>query len=140
MKLSDHFTLAELTVTQQRGLDNTPSRAAIDNLRKTAEMMEEVRSLLGDRPVIVTSGYRSPEVNKAVGGSIYSEHMIGSAVDFICPGFGSPLDVCRAISASGILFNQLIHEFGAWTHISRSAAPRRRVLTIDGAGAREGLA
>lgn len=139
MRLSDHFTLAELTVTQQRGLDNTPSPAAIDNLRKLAAMMETVRCALGDKPIIVTSGYRSPAVNKAVGGSVYSEHMIGSAVDFICPGYGSPLDVCRAIAASGISFNQLIHEFGAWTHVSRSDAPRRQILTIDAAGARDGL-
>ncbi len=140
MKLSDHFTLAEMTVTQQRGLDNTPSAATAANLRKTAELMEEVRRLLGGRPIIVTSGYRSPEVNRAVGGSRHSEHMTGSAVDFICPGFGSPLEVCKAIAASDIQFNQLIHEFGAWTHISRSDAPKRQILTIDGDGSRWGLA
>lgn len=139
MKLSDHFTLAEMTVTQQRGLDNKPSPATVENLKKTAAMMEEVRKALGDKPIIVTSGYRSPEVNRAVGGSPHSEHMTGSAVDFICPGFGSPLEVCKAIAASGISFNQLIHEFGAWTHISRSDAPKLQILTIDGDGARWGL-
>ncbi len=139
MKLSDHFTLAEMTVTQQRGLDNRPSRATIENLKATAELLEQVRALLGAKPIVVTSGYRSPEVNRAVGGSTHSEHMTGSAADFICPGFGSPLEVCKAIAASGISFNQLIHEFGAWTHISRSDAPKRQILTIDGDGTRWGL-
>ena len=140
MQLTEHFTLAELTVTQQRGLDNTPSPAAIDNLRRTAELLEQVRALW-DRPIVVTSGYRSPEVNKAVRGSLYSQHMSGQAADFIIPGAGSPLEICKAISAASpaIVYDQLIHEWKAWVHISWSMAPRRMALTIDGNGTRQGF-
>lgn len=144
MKLSEHFTLAELTVSQEaarRGIDNTPSPDVVANLRRTAELLEEVRALFG-KPIIVTSGYRSTEVNRAVGGSGYSQHMVGQAADFSVPSWGSPLEVCRAIVAATpeIQFHQLIWEYAAWCHISWSDAPRRQVLTIDGRGTREGLA
>jgi len=144
MDLSAHFSLAELTVSEtaaRRGLDNTPSADTVANLRRTAELLEAVRALLG-KPVIVISGYRSPEVNRAVGGAVFSQHMVGQAADFVVPAFGSPLEVCRAIAAAepAIDFHQLIHEFRAWVHISWSDAPRHHALTIDAAGTRLGLA
>lgn len=143
MRLTEHFTLAELTVSQEaarRGIDNAPSVDVIANLRRTAELLERVREIVG-KPIIVTSGYRSPAVNRAIGGATYSQHMLGQAADIVVPGFGSPLEVCRAIVAAmpSVPFHQLIHEFRAWTHISWSDAPRRQVLTIDTAGTREGL-
>lgn len=138
MKLSEHFTLAELTASQSAGrlgLDNTPPVAIVDALRKTAQLLEQVRALLG-KPIIVSSGYRAPQVNRAVGGAANSAHMLGCAADFACPAFGSPLEVCREIAQSDIAYDQLIHEFRAWVHIAWSPQPRRMVLTIDGAGTR----
>lgn len=140
-KLSAHFTLEEMTVSQEaarRGLDNTPEGQALANLRKTANAMELVRAYL-THPILVSSGYRSPEVNRAVGGSKTSAHVQGYAVDFTSPGFGTPLQICRSIERSPLQFDQLIHEFGRWVHISFDPKNRRQVLTIDKNGTRNGL-
>jgi len=135
MNLSTHFTLAELTVSEaaaRHGVDNTPDERALRNLERLAELLEQVRALLGV-PILVSSGYRSPVVNHLVGGSDSSAHMRGLACDFIAPKFGPPLEVCREIVRSGIMFDQLIHEFGRWTHIGLSeTSPRRQLLTICG--------
>ncbi|WGS46059.1 D-Ala-D-Ala carboxypeptidase family metallohydrolase [Burkholderia sp. JSH-S8] len=134
--LTAHFTLEELSASdtaRRRGIDNTPSAAVAANLRRTAEALERVRDLLGARPVIVTSGYRSSALNHAVGGVPNSAHLAGLAADFVCPRFGAPLDICRAISASSIEFDQLIQE-GTWVHIGLAAVgakPRRQVLTAS---------
>ncbi|WP_175980971.1 D-Ala-D-Ala carboxypeptidase family metallohydrolase [Burkholderia sp. BCC1630] len=134
--LTAHFTLEELIASdtaRRRGIDNTPSATVAANLRRTAEVLERVRDVLGGRPVIVTSGYRSPELNSAVGGVANSAHRSGLAADFVCPKFGAPLDICRAISRSSIEFDQLIQE-GTWVHIGIAAAgvkPRRQVLTAS---------
>lgn len=130
MNLSTHFTLAEFITSQtaaRMGLDNTPPDGVMSNLEHTALGLEGVRTLLGV-PLIISSGYRSPEVNRAVGGALDSQHKQGLAADFIAPGFGSPLQVARAIIASGIKFDQLIME-GTWVHISFNAVPRGQVLT-----------
>lgn len=97
-----------------------------------------MRALLG-KPVLVSSGYRSPLVNRAVGGAASSAHMLGCAADFSCPAYGSPLKICREIAGSDISFDQLIHELRAWVHIAWAPLPRRQVLTIDAAGPRAGL-
>lgn len=127
--LSPNFTLAELTVTKT-GLANNPPGAEFLNLRKAAAMMEEVRALLG-HPIRVNSGYRSPAVNKAVGGSATSDHVKGYAVDFVCPAFGDCRQIAKAIAASKIKFDQLIFE-GTWVHISCNPRGRRQVLTMRG--------
>lgn len=130
MNLSKHFTLAELThsdMAARRGIDNTPTGHALENLKRLAATLEEIRQLLGV-PVVVSSGYRSPSVNKAVGGSTVSAHCDGLAADFIAPGFGTPQEVARAIRDSGIKFDQLIFE-GTWVHVSVSPKMRRQVLT-----------
>lgn len=134
--LTAHFTLEELTASdtaRRRGIDNTPAAAVRANLHRTAETLERVRDLLGGRPVIVTSGYRAAALNRAVGGVPNSAHLSGLAADFICPKFGAPLDICRAISASSIEFDQLIQE-GTWVHIglaANGAKSRRQVLTAS---------
>lgn len=127
MQLSKHFSLEEMTVTQIRGANNTPPDALIPALRDTAERMEAVRDLLG-HPIIVSSGYRSPEVNKAVGGAPTSAHIGGRAVDFICPGAGTPKEVAAQIAASLIDFDQCIQE-GTWVHVSFDPKMRGEVLT-----------
>lgn len=136
MQITDNFTLAELTVTKT-GLPNNPPGAEFLNLRKAAAMMEEVRALLG-HPIKVNSGYRSPAVNAAVGGSPTSDHVKGYAVDFVCPSFGDPRAIALAIRASKIKFDQLIFEnAGApvgqqWVHLSAAPRGRRQVLTMRG--------
>ncbi|MFC3338841.1 D-Ala-D-Ala carboxypeptidase family metallohydrolase [Paracandidimonas soli] len=134
MRLSDHFTLAELTrsiVAQSRGIDNTPSAAQIDNLRTLAATLEEVRELLGGKPMIITSGYRSPALNRAIGGSQTSDHSNGLAADFVCPGYGHVMHICEAIRDSGIQFDQLIYEQGStdWVHLGIGTRMRRQVMS-----------
>ena len=127
MKITEHFTLEELTSTQVRGVDNLPNLTQLKELEITATWMEAVRAWLG-HPIHINSGFRSPEVNKAVGGSKNSAHCKGWAVDFICPAFGSPAQVAAAILDSDISFDQLIYE-GTWVHISFDPQMRRQILT-----------
>lgn len=127
-KLTAHFALEELACTQHRGIDNTPPPEVVGTLRTTAARMEEIRRLLGDRVITVSSGYRCPALNRAVGGARTSAHLTGHAVDFNCYGHGSPREVCRAIAASDVRFDQLIEE-GTWVHISFDPRLRRQVLT-----------
>lgn len=135
--LSDHFSLAELTITRQP-IDNTPPKDLLPVLKATAEQMERVRELLDGASIIVTSGYRSPAVNRAVGGSPTSGHMKGYAVDFIAPRFGDPLAICRKLAASDLKFDQLLQE-GTWVHISFDPRMRREVKTKSGDGFVTGL-
>jgi len=131
--LTAHFALEELACTQHREIDNKPPPEVTANLRATATRMEEVRRLLGDHVVSVTSGYRCPELNRVVGGSRTSAHLRGHAVDFNCYGFGDPLAVCRAIADSDVEFDQLIEE-GRWVHLSFDPRLRRQVLTRRAGG------
>ena len=134
--LSQHFTLEELIFSQdaaRQGIDNTPSDAIRQNLARIAGILEEVRTLLGDQPMHVSSGYRCPELNTFVHGSRTSAHMNGLAADFTAAGFGSVLETAQAIADSDIEFDQLIHEFGTWVHIGLAAegvTPRRQLLSI----------
>ncbi len=132
MRLSDHFSLAELTVSAtaaRRGISNVPPPLVIDTLILTADRMEKVRALLGDKPIIVLSGYRSPAVNAAVGGSKSSAHMTGHAVDFICPRFGTPAQVAAHLAKHLTGFDQLIEEFGDWVHVGFGPGRRGEKLT-----------
>lgn len=138
--LTAHFALEELTRTLHREIDNRPPPDVVATLQGTAERMEEVRQALGDRVISVSSGYRCPALNRAVGGAKTSAHLSGHAVDFNCYGFGDPKAVCRAIAGSPIAFDQLIEE-GSWVHLSFDPRLRRQVLTKrPGGGYARGLA
>jgi uncharacterized protein YcbK (DUF882 family) len=146
--LTDHFTIEEMTDSQtaaRKGLNNVPppSSTEMKNLYHLANVMEEVRNILNSKPILISSGYRSPPVNKAVGGSASSAHMHGLACDFSCPGFGSPLEICRKLEPhmETLGIDQLIHEFNQWVHLGlRSTPPRHMALTIDNKGTRNGFA
>ena len=134
MKISEHFTVEELSFSEaaaRLGLDNIPDRIVVTHLRLVAAAMEKIRMLLGDRPIAVHSGYRSPEVNRAVGGVVTSAHCHGLACDFVCPAFGTPAEVALAILKSDIEYDQLILEYG-WVHIGlarEGLLSRREALT-----------
>lgn len=132
IRLSRYVTLAGLIhsdIARQRGIDNTPPLELIGNLRMLARGLDQVRRLLGHR-MRISSGYRCPALNDAVGGTQASQHTIGLAADFECPGFGTPIEIVAAIHDSSIVFDQCILEFGRWVHVSFSETPRRRVLTV----------
>jgi zinc D-Ala-D-Ala carboxypeptidase len=142
MRLSENFSLEELTASEtaaRKGIDNTPSEEVIDNLKRLAAALQEVRALLNHRAILVSSGYRSPELNQAVGGSATSDHCKGLAADFICPSYGTPNDIVRAIAASGLSFKQVIREFDKWVHLAieeEGQEPRKQALIIDREGTR----
>ena len=137
--MTPHFTLAELTRTDHRTLDNSPDPAALANLHRLAAFLEQVRTALGDRMVVINSAYRSKAVNDAVGSSDKSQHRLGCAADIRVPGM-TPDAVVKAVMASGLAYDQLIREFDSWTHISIPNAPdayaRKMVFIIDKTGTR----
>lgn len=139
MNLTEHFTLEELTHTDHRELDNTPNDAELENLKRLAEFLEQVKTVLGGKPIMVNSAFRSKAVNDAVGSKDTSQHRIGCAADLRVPGM-TPDQVVKAIIASGIGYDQVIREFDRWTHISipneAVRAPRKQALIIDKQGTR----
>lgn len=142
--LSPHFTLAEFTASdtaQWHGIDNTPPAQVVDELKRTAALMEQVRTLL-NVPVTVTSGYRCSALNKLIGSRPTSKHVQGLACDFKVAVYGNPLKVCQAIERSDIKFGKLILEFytpdgGGWAHIQ--VGTERKVLSINPSGTFAGL-
>jgi hypothetical protein len=130
VNLTDHFTLEELVASQlaaRRRLDNRPGPAELANLRRVAALLEQIRALVGG-PLTVSSGYRSPAVNAAVGGARNSAHLQGLAADITAPGI-APKALAALVRDSDIQFDQLIYE-GTWVHVGLSAgALRREVLT-----------
>lgn len=134
LELSKNFTWAEASITTHRQFDNEIPAHLYHAVKNTALWMEKVRKVLNDRPITVSSWYRSPELNAAIGGSKTSEHCFGQAVDFICPKFGTPVDIVKVLAKqdSGIYFNQLILEH-TWVHISfpvPPVVPKMQVLTL----------
>jgi hypothetical protein len=135
MNLSPHFTLDELTHTDHREIDNSPTQDEISNLQQLANFLEEVKTVLGGKPIMISSGFRCKALNDAVGSKDTSQHRIGLAADFRVPGM-TPDEVVRAVVASGIGYDQIIREFDRWTHISISDKPRKQALIIDKSGTR----
>ena len=139
MKLTEHFSLEELTHTDHREYDNTPNDAELENLKRLAEFLEEVKAALGGRPVMVNSAFRCKQVNDAVGSKDTSQHRIGCAVDFRVPKL-TPDEVVRIIISAGLPYDQVIREFDRWTHVSipntPNSKPRNQALIIDKQGTR----
>jgi hypothetical protein len=139
MQLTEHFSLAELTFTSHREFDNTPNDAEIANLTRLAEFLETVKTVLGNKPIMINSAFRSKQVNDAVGSKDSSQHRVGCAADIRIPGM-TPNEVIQTIMASDIHYDQIIREFDSWTHISipnePNGIPRKQALIIDKAGTR----
>jgi hypothetical protein len=139
MNLTPHFSLDELTHTDHREFDNTPNDTELANLVRLADFLEQVKAVLGGKPIMINSAFRSKQVNDAVGSKDTSQHRIGCAADIRVPGM-TPDQVVKAIIAAGIGYDQVIREFDRWTHISIpntvATAPRKQVLIIDKAGTR----
>jgi len=139
MNLSPNFTLQELTVTDHREFDNEPNESETENLKRLASFLEQVKELLGGKPVIVNSAFRSKQVNDAVGSKDTSQHRSGCAADLRVLGI-SPDGVVKAVIASDLPYDQVIREFDRWTHISVPShpddKPRRQALIIDKEGTR----
>lgn len=139
MNLTEHFTLEELTHTDHRELDNTPNDAELENLKRLAEFLEQVKTVLGGKPIMVNSAFRSKAVNDAVGSKDTSQHRIGCAADLRVPSM-TPDEVVKTIIASDLGYDQVIREFDRWTHISipneAVRAPRKQALIIDKQGTR----
>lgn len=137
MQLSPHFTLAELTdspAATRLGINNVPPPAVAGNLARIAATLEHIRALVGG-PITVSSGYRSPALNKAVGGAASSAHVQGLAADIAAPGMTARA-LALLIREGGVVLDQLIYE-GTWVHVGLSAgAPRKQVLTAHFAGGR----
>ena len=139
MNLTPSFTLEELTHTDHREFDNVPNEDELANLYRLADFLEQVKALLGGKPIIVNSAFRSAEVNRAVGSSDKSQHRRGCAADIRVPGM-TPDEVVSAIIGSGLPYDQVIREFDRWTHVSipntEDADPRAMALIIDKQGTR----
>ena len=138
--LSQHFTLEELTHTDHRQFDNTPNTDELANLTRLAKFLEQVKTALGGKPVMVNSAFRCKQVNDAVGSKDTSQHRIGCAADIRVPGM-TPDEVVKAVMAAGLGYDQIIREFDRWTHISipnnPEDKPRQQALIIDRTGTRQ---
>jgi hypothetical protein len=137
MQLSPHFELSEFVVSEtaaRLGIDNTPPPAVVEKLRYVALCLEGIRTVLG-KPIVVTSGYRCPKLNKAIGSKPTSQHLKGEAADWTCPGFGTPKQIVDYLRHVNVCYDQIILEYGQWVHASfvRSGA-RMQALVIDESG------
>lgn len=142
--MSKYFSLAELTRSNKAlelGVKNEPGPVEAANLERLMAVMDIIRERLG-APIIVSSGYRSLPINRAVGSKDTSAHLRGLAIDFTAPKAGTPLAVCRAIApwVRELGIDQLINENGRWVHLGlREDKPRHQLLTVAGKTTRSGL-
>jgi zinc D-Ala-D-Ala carboxypeptidase len=143
MNLSEHFTYDELTRSEtaaRHGFDNTPNEGEVDNLKRLAALLEEVKKAVGGKPVMINSGFRSKQTNDAAGSKDSSQHRLGCAADIRVPGM-TPRQVVEACIEAQVPFDQIILEFDSWTHISVANTPdaalRGQKLIIDKQGTRQ---
>lgn len=149
-QLTPHFSLAEFTLSQdavRKGINNELPENLLSNAVAVCTQVENVRSFFDNRPITVSSGYRSPQVNADVGGVADSAHTKACAMDFNIKGL-TPWEVVITLKnaanvgrLTGIIYDQIIYEYGSWIHfgIAASGKPRFQFLTIDHFGTREGL-
>ena len=149
--ITPHFTIEDFTYSDtavRNGIDNTIPFELIANVKATAELLERVRSFLSSQagkeiPVNITSGYRCPALNQAIGSKMTSDHILGRAADWQAPTYGTPFNVtgilAPMVDALGI--GQLIYEFNSWVHIStaKPSNPINRVITINSSGTHVGV-
>jgi len=138
MKISNNLTLSELTTSQtaiRKKIDNTPSSEVISNLKLVAtKVFEPIREYLA-QPIKISSGYRSPSLNKAIGGAKNSQHTTGEALDLQGLGTLKNSQIFNYIK-NNLEFDQLIWEFGdnkepAWVHVSyKKTGNRKQILYI----------
>lgn len=130
MQLSEHFTLEEATYSEtavRMGINNQPSTLQLENMKHAAAQLETLRAVTG--PLRINSWLRLPDVNVAVGGSKVSSHMDGWAID-VSSSTMTPIELCHKVEELGIKYDQMIHEFGRWMHISFAPELRQQKLTI----------
>lgn len=142
MNLSENFTLEELIrsdAAARNGWDNTPNEVEIENLKRLASLLQQVKTAVGGKAVMINSGFRSKQVNDSVGSKDTSQHRLGCAADLRVPGM-TPKQVVEACISASVPFDQIILEFDSWTHISvpntPETKPRGQKLIIDKAGTR----
>ena len=141
-QLTANFSLEELTRSEaadRNGWDNTPNAQEIENLKRLAALLQQVKTAIGGKPVMINSGFRSKQVNDSVGSKDSSQHRLGCAADIRVPGM-KPREVVEACIAAGVPFDQIILEFDSWTHVSvpntPEFKPRNSRLIIDKQGTR----
>ena len=132
IKLNESFNLDEFTISQvaeRHGYNNQPNEQQIDNLTELcANVLQPLREII-QVPIVITSGFRSFDVNTIVGGASNSQHLEGKAADFIVPSMNL-VDVFN-ISLDHLPFDQLIYEFGKWIHVSLNGKLNRRSVMIS---------
>ena len=139
MYLSTNFHLDEFIASQcaaREGIDNDLPIELLPAAKRTAYGLEMVRTLLGDKPILISSGYRSAALNAAVKGSQGSQHLVAEAVDFTCPSFGTPAQIVNTLVKSQLYYDQCLLEYSRWVHISFSDRNRRQALIVDSTGTR----
>ena len=130
MNLSEHFTLDEATYSEtaiRMHINNQPDERQLENMKSAANQLEAVRNVTG--ALRVNSWLRLPDVNVAVGGSKVSSHMDGWAIDCSSTAH-TPYELCQIVLKNNIKFDQCIHEFGKWMHLSFAPEMRQQSLTI----------
>jgi len=151
VNLTANFTLAEFTASDtaaRLGIDNSLPATLLVAATNTCDMLEQIRDRLAaiaghQVPIILTSGFRCPALNTAIGSGPGSDHPKAMAADFKAPAFGTPYEVARALAplVGELGIGQLIHEYGSWVHVSTRRPDKdvNRIITISKAGTRVGV-
>jgi hypothetical protein len=134
MQISKHLSLAEVSrseTAKRKGINNTPSGEHLENFKKLAEnIFEPIREHFGV-PIHISSGYRSKELNAAVGGSLSSQHCQGEAIDIDMDGTTITNAEIFNYIKDNLNFDQLLWEFGNdsnpdWVHVSYESTGKQR--------------